>query len=72
LKHDAVWKFFRLPVPKGRTYAELDALFERSIPVGKFKDSNVDIFNVEAEIIRRRSVVPEKLQPTMSEVENLK
>jgi len=27
---------------------------------------------VEAEIIRRSSVVPEKLQPTMSEVENLK
>jgi hypothetical protein len=47
-------------------------LFERGIPARKFKDANVDIFNVEAEIIRRRSVVPENLQPTMSEVENLK
>jgi SP family general alpha glucoside:H+ symporter-like MFS transporter len=32
----ALWTFFRLPEPKGRTYGELDVLFERRIPARKF------------------------------------
>lgn len=31
------WSFWRLPEPKGRTYAELDALFERRTGARKFK-----------------------------------
>lgn len=31
-----VWVFFRLPEPKNRTYAELDALFERRTSARKF------------------------------------
>lgn len=31
------WSFWRLPEPKGRTYAELDALFERRTSARKFK-----------------------------------
>ncbi|KAI7542101.1 sugar porter family MFS transporter [Hortaea werneckii] len=31
-----VWAFFRLPEPKNRTYAELDALFERGTSARKF------------------------------------
>ncbi|KAE8442521.1 hypothetical protein EG329_003236 [Mollisiaceae sp. DMI_Dod_QoI] len=63
-----VWTFFRLPEPKGRTYAELDALFDRGVSARKFKGTKVDIFDVEAEMIRRQSIGPEKLQPTLSEV----
>ena len=62
-----VWTFFRLPEPKGRTYAELDALFERGVPARKFKAAKVDIFNVQADISRRNSVVPEK---SMTEAEH--
>jgi SP family general alpha glucoside:H+ symporter-like MFS transporter len=39
-----VWTFFRLPEPKGRTYGELDVLFERGVSARKFKSAEVDIF----------------------------
>jgi SP family general alpha glucoside:H+ symporter-like MFS transporter len=38
------WTFFRLPEPKGRTYAELDVLFEQRVPARKFKTTTVDLF----------------------------
>jgi SP family general alpha glucoside:H+ symporter-like MFS transporter len=37
------WVFFRLPEPKGRTYGELDILFEQGVPARKFKSTTVDI-----------------------------
>lgn len=40
-----VWAYWRLPEPKGRTYAEMDALFERKIPARKFATTNVDLFH---------------------------
>lgn len=39
-----VWIYFRLPEPKGRTYGELDILFEHKVSARKFKGTNVDIF----------------------------
>lgn len=39
-----IWTFFRLPEPKGRTYAELDLLFEQKVPARKFKTTVVDPF----------------------------
>ncbi|KAK4092215.1 hypothetical protein Purlil1_3468 [Purpureocillium lilacinum] len=38
----AVWTFFRLPEPKGRTYGELDILFENRVSARKFKTTSVD------------------------------
>lgn len=38
----ATWTYFRLPEPKGRTYAELDILFERGVSARKFKDARVE------------------------------
>ena len=32
-----IWCIFRLPETKGRTYEELDILFERKVPARKFK-----------------------------------
>jgi SP family general alpha glucoside:H+ symporter-like MFS transporter len=40
-----VWAFFRLPEPKGRTYAEMDILFETRVSARKFKDTVVDSFH---------------------------
>jgi SP family general alpha glucoside:H+ symporter-like MFS transporter len=39
-----VWTYFRLPEPKGRTYGELDILFEQRVPARKFKTTAVDPF----------------------------
>jgi len=35
------WTYFRLPEPKGRTYGEMDILFERGISARKFKSTDV-------------------------------
>ncbi|KAG8159711.1 hypothetical protein KVR01_010348 [Diaporthe batatas] len=37
-----VWVYFRLPEPRGRTYGELDLLFEHRVPARKFKSTTVD------------------------------
>lgn len=42
-----VWTYFRLPEPKGRTFEELDILFERRISARKFKETEVDIFEAD-------------------------
>lgn len=39
-----VLNFFRLPEPKGRTYAELDMLFDTKTLARRFKDTFVDPF----------------------------
>ncbi|KLU90836.1 alpha-glucosides permease MPH2/3 [Magnaporthiopsis poae ATCC 64411] len=38
-----VWTFFRVPEPRGRTYAELDLLFEAKVSARKFKSTVVDM-----------------------------
>ncbi|KAF4305586.1 Sugar/inositol transporter [Botryosphaeria dothidea] len=40
----AVWTFWRLPEPKGRTYGELDILFEKKVAARKFSRTVVDQF----------------------------
>ncbi|KAF3353724.1 hypothetical protein VDGD_02887 [Verticillium dahliae] len=37
-----IWTYFRLPEPKGRTYGELDILFEQRISARKFKSTKVE------------------------------
>jgi SP family general alpha glucoside:H+ symporter-like MFS transporter len=43
-----VWVYFRLPEPKGRTYAELDMLFEKRVPARQFAKTEVNPFTAEA------------------------
>jgi len=38
------WSFFRLPEPKGRTYGEMDALFEKRVSARKFKSTSAELF----------------------------
>jgi len=49
-----VWCYFRLPEPKGRTYGELDVLFEQGVSARDFKKTAVDQFSSVTE--RRESV----------------
>ncbi|KAL2800486.1 sugar transporter [Aspergillus keveii] len=44
-----VYVFFRVPEPSGRTFAELDILFERGISARKFAATEVDVFGDENE-----------------------
>lgn len=46
-----VWIYFRLPEPKGRTYGELDILFERKVPARKFKRTIVDPFRGDSVLV---------------------
>ena len=46
----AVWTYFRVPEPKGRTYAEMDLLFESRVSARKFKETNVDSFVTAAHV----------------------
>ncbi|CBX96904.1 hypothetical protein LEMA_P100350.1 [Plenodomus lingam JN3] len=39
-----VYSYFRLPEPKGRTFAELDLLFEKRVSARKFAKAEVDVF----------------------------
>lgn len=54
-----LWTFFRLPEPKGRTYAELDMLFEQKISARKFATTFVDPFatTVSYESDEKKAVV---------------
>jgi SP family general alpha glucoside:H+ symporter-like MFS transporter len=42
-----VWVFLRVPEPKGRTYAELDLLFEHGVPARKFAQTKIDPYSDE-------------------------
>lgn len=44
-----IWAFFRLPEPKGRTYGELDVLFEGKVSARKFKGALVDQFQGDSD-----------------------
>ncbi|KAG5995023.1 hypothetical protein E4U43_003121 [Claviceps pusilla] len=43
----ALWTYFRLPEPKGRTYGELDILFENRVSARKFKSTRVDTIGAQ-------------------------
>lgn len=45
-----LWTFFRLPEPKGRTYGEMDMLFERRVSARMFKGADVSPWVVEVGI----------------------
>ena len=41
----AIWTYFRLPEPKGRSYAEMDMLFEAHVSARKFRETSVESFS---------------------------
>jgi MFS transporter, SP family, general alpha glucoside:H+ symporter len=40
-----IYTYFRIPEPKGRTFAELDLLFERKVSARQFHKTHVDVFD---------------------------
>ncbi|KIW20214.1 hypothetical protein PV08_00789 [Exophiala spinifera] len=40
-----IYTYFRVPEPSGRTFAELDLLFERGVSARKFASTQVDVFD---------------------------
>ncbi|MCJ1355144.1 MAG: hypothetical protein MMC33_005135 [Icmadophila ericetorum] len=48
-----IYTYFRVPEPQGRSFAELDILFERGVSARKFATTDVDVFGetVEGSII---------------------
>lgn len=42
-----IYAYFRVPEPSGRSFAELDLLFERRVPARKFASTKIDAFEVE-------------------------
>ncbi|RMZ83342.1 hypothetical protein DV737_g1670, partial [Chaetothyriales sp. CBS 132003] len=40
-----IYTYFRVPEPRGRSFAELDLLFEQGVPARKFASTQVDVFN---------------------------
>ncbi|KAH8646635.1 sugar porter family MFS transporter [Xylariales sp. PMI_506] len=40
-----IYTYFRVPEPAGRTFAELDLLFDQRIPARKFATTEVDVFD---------------------------
>lgn len=40
----AIWTYFRVPEPKGRSYAEMDMLFDAHVSARKFKGTAVESF----------------------------
>jgi SP family general alpha glucoside:H+ symporter-like MFS transporter len=45
-----VYTFFRVPETTGRTFAELDMLFEEKVSARKFSSTQVDVFGGQAEV----------------------
>lgn len=62
-----IYTFFRVPEPSGRTFAELDILFERGVSARKFKSTSVDAFDetVEGGVLQR-------YEEKIHEVENVR
>jgi SP family general alpha glucoside:H+ symporter-like MFS transporter len=44
-----IYTYFRVPEPQGRSFAELDLLFERGVSARKFATTDVDVFNEEVD-----------------------
>lgn len=40
-----IYTYFRVPEPRGRSFAELDLLFERKVSARKFATTKVDVFD---------------------------
>ena len=46
-----IWTYFRLPEPRGLTYADLDVLFENHVSARKFRKVEVDPYRSDNLVI---------------------
>lgn len=59
-----MYTFFRLPEPNGRSFAELDVLFEKRISARKFASTEVDVFHevVEEKVMDQYEKAEERIE----------
>lgn len=70
-----IYTYFRIPEPAGRTFAELDLLFERGVSARKFASTHVDVFDeaVDDNVLNRyeeQIVQHEKLERTIGDAKH--
>jgi MFS transporter, SP family, general alpha glucoside:H+ symporter len=48
-----IYTYFRVPEPTGRSFAELDVLFEKGVSARKFATTKVDVFeeDIDGDIV---------------------
>jgi SP family general alpha glucoside:H+ symporter-like MFS transporter len=59
------WTYFRLPEPKGRTYAELDVLFEQRVSARKFSSTVID--RLDSQVAPAKSSMEKETETVMIE-----
>jgi hypothetical protein len=65
-----IYTYFRVPEPAGRSFAELDLLFERGVSARKFSSTKVDVFD-ETVGVGVTNTYDEKMDGTHSHTENI-
>ncbi|KJX93419.1 alpha-glucosides permease MPH2/3 like protein [Zymoseptoria brevis] len=56
------WTYFRLPEPKGRTYGELDVLFQMGVGARKFATTKIDTDEQLAAVVKQKNVDVEHIE----------
>lgn len=66
-----IYTFFRVPEPKGRSFAELDLLFEQKVSARKFASTQVDVFDetVEHNVVEHYQTQKAGARSDINEVE---
>lgn len=67
-----IWCWFRLPETKGRTFGEIDLMFDNHVPARKFKYTTVDQFAVETSAKSVAGSISEKHEHNGAHVEQVK
>lgn len=55
-----------MPEPKGRTFTELDILFDAKVPARKFKSTAVESFAADSSLAKDHDSLPEKNDPAVA------
>jgi hypothetical protein len=62
-----IYTYFRIPEPAGRSFAELDILFEQGVSARKFSEVDVDVFATEESERAEQALEKEKGEQERSE-----
>ncbi|KAJ5172678.1 hypothetical protein N7492_005271 [Penicillium capsulatum] len=64
-----IYTYFRVPEPRGRSFAELDLLFERGVSARKFASTHVDVFeeSIEGDVVDNYRAQKHATEPSEAE-----
>ncbi|KAG6357263.1 hypothetical protein INS49_015141 [Diaporthe citri] len=66
-----IWCWFRLPETKGRTFGEIDLMFDNHVPARKFKYTTVDQFAVDTSAKSVAGSISEKHEQNGAHIEQV-